>query len=145
MQSQTATVWPGPQPLRGFRPVLRALAITECILGLLIFSVVSAVILVLLTFVVKPLIFLPDRVFEDSGENVLVYKNPTKLNSNKGQPLVVPVSSITKIQLASNIVTLFNKSGNAIDIPVPNPKFTMQVFQNAQTHFKKAEVVEIHS
>lgn len=89
--------------------------------------------------------FQPDRVFVDSGENVLVYKNPTKLNAYKGQPLVIPVSSITKIQLASNIVTLFNKSDNAIDIPVPNRKFTMQVFQSAQTHFKEAEVVEIHS
>ncbi|OEY70483.1 hypothetical protein BI198_13585 [Rheinheimera salexigens] len=114
-------------------------------MDLLIFSVVLAVIMVLLTFVVRPLIFLPDRVFENSGENVLVYKNPTKLNVNKGQPLVIPVSSISKIQLASNIVTLFNKSGNAIDISVPNTKFTMQVFQSAQIHFKEAEVVEIHS
>jgi len=54
---------------------------------------------------------------------------------------LIPKGAIIKIQLASNTVTLFCKSGNFIDIPVPNSKFTADVLQSAKTHFHKAEVV----
>ncbi|WP_350606454.1 hypothetical protein [Pseudoalteromonas sp. MER144-MNA-CIBAN-0113] len=97
---------------------------------------------VLLTaLIIKYLTFRPERVFSDIGENVLLCKKPHWFNNNKSRMQLIPKGAIIKIQLASNTVTLFCKSGNVIDIPVPNSKFTADVLQSAKTHFDKAEVV----
>jgi len=97
---------------------------------------------VLLTaLIIKYLTFKPERVFSDIGENVLLCKNPHWFNNNRSRMQLIPKEAIIRIQLASNTVTLICKSGNVIDIPMANSKFTDDVLQSAKAHFDKAEVV----
>jgi|GEM_PF-845405 len=110
-----------------------------------LFLGLASLITIGVAFIVRTYLFLPDLVFIDKGEKVSINKNPTRLNINKIEPVVVLKSSICKIQMASNVVTLFNTSNNAIDIPIPNKRSTKIVFENTQKYFEEAEVVETHS
>ncbi|QJR79963.1 hypothetical protein CA267_003785 [Alteromonas pelagimontana] len=54
----------------------------------------------------------PDKVFQNLGDSICV--NYSAIGSK-----TLPKSSVVKIQLAGNCISLFNQSDNALDIYVP--------------------------
>jgi hypothetical protein len=84
----------------------------------------------------------PDKILQDNGDEVYISHLP-KARLFKAWGKTIPKSFVTKIQLAGNCVSLFNASGNAIDIWVPKAKFAKPVYQRAIAIFNAAETVEI--
>lgn len=77
----------------------------------------------------------------EDGEYVIV--NPTMLSRSYGfSSKVVLKSDITKIQTADNCVSLFAKSGNAIDIWLPK-KSCGNIVGLAQQYFRNASLVKV--
>ena len=84
----------------------------------------------------------PEKVLIDMGDHVFISHLP-KARLHKKYGKTISKSFVTKIQLAGNYVTLFNNSGNAIDIWAPKDKLAKPIFEQAKNIFKNAETVEI--
>lgn len=78
----------------------------------------------------------PDKVLLDLGDSICV--NYSAIGSK-----TLPKTSVVKVQLAGNCISLFYKSNNAIDIHVPRKVWAQNVFIKAKTAFPHAEAVEI--
>ena len=77
----------------------------------------------------------------EDGDKVIV--NPTMLSRCYGfSSKVVIKSDITKIQIADNCISLFSKSGNAIDIWLPK-KSCDNIVNLAQQYFRNASLVKV--
>ena len=85
----------------------------------------------------------PEKVLIDMGDQVFISHLP-KARLNKKYGKTIPKSFVTKIQLAGNYVTLFNQSGNAIDIWAPKDKLAKPIFEQAKSIFKNAEALVIN-
>ncbi|MCP4321325.1 MAG: hypothetical protein GY787_05650 [Alteromonadales bacterium] len=85
----------------------------------------------------------PEKVLIDLGEEVFISHLP-KARLNKKYGKTIPKSFVVKIQLAGNYVSLFNKSGNAIDIWVPKDQLAKPIFEQAIKIFKNADAVVIN-
>ena len=85
----------------------------------------------------------PEKVLIDMGEQVFISHLP-KARLNKKYGKTVPKSFVTKVQLAGNYVTLFNKSGNAIDIWAPKDQLAKPIFEQAKRIFNNAEIVVVN-
>lgn len=85
----------------------------------------------------------PQKILIEMRDEVFISHLPkAKLNKKFGK--TIPKSFVSKIQLAGNYVTLFNESGNAIDIWVPKDKLAKPIFEQAKRIFKNAESVVIN-
>ncbi|HDY92875.1 MAG TPA: hypothetical protein ENH67_15735 [Pseudoalteromonas sp.] len=84
----------------------------------------------------------PEKVLIDMDDQVFISHLP-KARLHKKYGKTIPKSFVTKIQLAGNYVTLFNHSGNAIDIWAPKDKLAKPIFEQAKKIFKNAETVEV--
>ena len=82
----------------------------------------------------------PEKVLIDMGDQVFISHLP-KARLNKKYGKTIPKSFVVKIQLAGNYVSLFNKSGNAIDIWSPKDQLSKPIFEHAKSIFKNAVVV----
>jgi hypothetical protein len=77
----------------------------------------------------------------EDGNQVII--NPTMLSRCYGfSSKVVIKSDITKIQVAGNCISLFAKSGNAIDIWLPK-KSCDSIVNVAQQYFRNASVEKV--
>jgi len=85
----------------------------------------------------------PEKVLIDLGEEVFISHLP-KARLNKKYGKTIPKSFVVKIQLAGNCVSLFNKSGNAIDIWAPKDQLAKPIFEQAKNFFKNADAVVIN-
>lgn len=84
----------------------------------------------------------PDKVLVDMGDEVFISHLPkAKIHRDFGK--TISKSFVAKVQLAGNYVTLFNSSGNAIDIWTPKDQLAEAVFERANAIFKNAEIVVI--
>ena len=90
----------------------------------------------------RPSFYEPERVIIEREEKVLVSHLPIA-NIHRRFGKTVLKSTICKVQLAGNYVTLFNKSGNAIDIWVPQENLAGPIFERARALFAQAEFIEI--
>ena len=95
-----------------------------------------------LYFSCKPSQYQPDEVFRVQGDSILVGHTPLA-RWVYGFRKQVKQQSITKIQCAGKMVTLFNASGNAIDIAVPRSMWVAPIVTGAQDLFTNAELIEI--
>ena len=84
----------------------------------------------------------PQKVLIDMGDEVFISHLP-KARLHKKYGKTIPKSFVTKIQLAGNYVTLFNQSGNAIDIWTPKDQLAKPIFEQAKSIFTQAEAVVI--
>ncbi len=101
----------------------------------------SALIMILVGWINEKNFFdRPDLTFTDEGDFVRIRGNSyARYYKTKGK--LVKKSDILKIQKAG-CLSLFYKSGNAIDISV-HPKNKDEVFEQAKALFCNAERVEI--
>jgi hypothetical protein len=78
----------------------------------------------------------PDKVLQDFGNSICV--NYSVIGSK-----TLPKSSVVKIQLAGNCVSLFNRSDNALDIHAPRKALAHNLFVRAKKVFPHAVVIEV--
>ena len=95
-----------------------------------------------LYFSFHPKFYKPENIIVENGNEVLIAHLPKAKPSEKYAKRIAK-SHVAKIQLAGNYVTLFNASGNAIDIWLPNNKLAVPIFKRAQQIFSDAEHVTI--
>jgi len=83
----------------------------------------------------------PKHIFQDAGDDMRILHTPiARLFPSLGKS--IKKSQVARIQKAPDIVTVFNQSSNAIDIPL-SKKHAGPVFNHAISLFPSAEVVEI--
>ena len=113
----------------------------EVIEGVYVLCLLFSAVSLYITF--SPKFYEPTNVIKDLGDTVLIANLPkARLNNNYGT--TIPKDYVAKIQLAHKYVTLFNKSGNAIDIWAPKIVLAEKIFERAKVTFPEADSVIVN-
>jgi hypothetical protein len=88
-------------------------------------------------------LYIPENVLVEDGDFLLIEDLP-KSKFSKSKCRKIKKSFVHKIQLAGNIVTLFNASSNAVDIMLPNSKLAQPIYDRAKYLFPDAAVEVIN-
>ena len=82
------------------------------------------------------------KVFVDLDDNLLIAHVPLARVFTRFAK-VVPKSNIDRIQIAGNMITIFSKSNNAIDVWIPRKDFVEPAKQRALALCNGVDVVYV--
>ena len=83
------------------------------------------------------------ELFEIKGDVVRINPTPA-LKFSFGSQTKIPINSVVRIEIVDNRISLFQKSGNAIDIWIEAKNLEKEI-GNAKTIFSNAEFISIGS